>query len=145
MSSDNPELSSELSLSETEGDDDVDKNDERSKDEDGDIVDDDSSSNDEDEDNVKDNEDSNNSNDDNVDDSVDDNSDGDDDIQIELGLPNHIKDCFKEQCDKFELHPCSSFLAQLIVDEGADFEGDPLININDLKQLEGNLPQDDLE
>ena len=29
--------------------------------------------------------------------------------------------------------------------EGVDFKGDPLIDMSDLKELEGNLPQDDLK
>jgi len=29
--------------------------------------------------------------------------------------------------------------------EGVDFEGDSLIVMNDLKELEGNLPQDELK
>lgn len=135
LSSDNSDLSSEMSVSETEGDDavNVDDNVDTSNDEDEENVDD----NDEDEENVDDNDDGN------VDNNSDGDSDGDDDIQIELGLPNHIKECLNKQCANFELHPCSSFLVRLVVGEGVDFEGDSLIDLNDLKELEGNLPQDE--
>ena len=38
-----------------------------------------------------------------------------------------------------------SSLVHLIMGEGVYFEGDPLIDMSDLKALEGNLPQDDLK
>lgn len=60
-------------------------------------------------------------------------------------MPNHIKQCLNKECDEFELHPCGNFLVQLIMGEGVDFEGDSLIVMNDLKELEGNLPQDELK
>ena len=137
---------SEVSVSEAKGDDavSVDDDDNGSDDEDDDSVDDDDDdgSNDEVEGNVDDNDDSNSD-----DDSVDNNSDGDkdSDIQMELGLPKHIKECLNKECDEFELHPCGNFLVQLIMGKGVDFEGDSLIVMNDLKELEGNLPQDELK
>ena len=101
LSSDNSGCSdSEVSVSEAGSNDAVSiaDDDNGSDDEDDDSVDDDDDddddgSNDEDKGNVDDNDDSNSD-----DDSVDNNSDGarDSDIQIELGLPNHIKECLKE-------------------------------------------------
>ena len=146
LSSDNSGCSdSEVSVSEAGRNDavSIDDDDNGSDDEDDDSVDDDDDgSNDEVEGNVDDNDDSNSD-----DHSVDNNSDGarDSDIQIELGLPNHIKECLNKECDEFELHPCGNFLVQLIMGEGVDFEGDSLIVMNDLKELEGNLPQDELK
>ena len=133
LSSDNSGcVDSEVSVSEAGSDDEHDDS----------VDDDDDGSNDEVEGNVDDNDVSNSD-----DDSVDNNSDGarDSDIQIELGLPNHVKECLNKECDEFELHPCSNFLVQLIMGEGVDFEGDSLIVMNDLKELEGNLPQDELK
>lgn len=97
LSSDNSGCSdSEVSVSEAGSNDavSIDDDDNGSDDEDDDSVDDDDDgSNDEVEGNVDDNDDSNSD-----DHSVDNNSDGarDSDIQIELGLPNHIKECLKE-------------------------------------------------
>ena len=60
-------------------------------------------------------------------------------IPIKLGLPDHIKEYFKKHCVNFELHPCTTSLVQLIMGKAVDFEGDPLLDMNDFKELEGNL------
>ena len=67
------------------------------------------------------------------------------DILIVLGLPSQIKDYRNKDCANFECHPCTSSLVHLIMGEGVDLEGDSLIDMSDLKVLEGNLPQDDLK
>ena len=67
------------------------------------------------------------------------------DILIVLGFPSQIKDYLNKGCANFECHPCTSSLVHLIMGEGVDFEGDPLIDVSDLRALEGSLPQDDLK
>ena len=64
-------------------------------------------------------------------------------IDIHLGLPHDIRALFNDHCPEFQVHSCSSLLAQLIVSGGVDFEGDSLINTNDLKELDGNAPGDE--
>ncbi|EDO30671.1 predicted protein [Nematostella vectensis] len=67
------------------------------------------------------------------------------DILIQLGLPEEIKNNLKEHCTEFECNTCTSTLVQLIIGEGVEFEGDPLINMRDLKEVEGKLPKDKMK
>ena len=106
-------------------------------DDDGSVSDDDSS-----EDSGSDDDCTDGSNDDNekIADSYQESSSGDghgcnSDILIVLGLPSQIKDCLSKDCVNFECHPCMSSLVHLIMGEGVDFEGDPLIDMSDLKAL----------
>lgn len=64
-------------------------------------------------------------------------------IQIQLGLPHDIQVLLNDHCAELEVAPYSSLLAQLIVSGGIEFDGDPLINANDLKELDGKAPGDD--
>lgn len=64
-------------------------------------------------------------------------------IQICPGLPYDVTALLNNHCVEFQVPSCSSLLAQLILSGGVDFEGNPLIDTKDLKELEGNSPQDD--
>ena len=55
---------------------------------------------------------------------------------IHLGLPEEIRKCFDNSIN-VNLHPSSSYLAQLIVNGSMEFGGDTLISLSDLKELDG--------
>ena len=63
-------------------------------------------------------------------------------IQIQQGLPGHIRAILNDHCTEFQIPPFSSLMAELIISEAIDFKGDPLIDIRDLKGLEGKAAAD---
>jgi len=64
-------------------------------------------------------------------------------IQIQQGLPDHIRAILNDHCTEFQIPPFSSLMAGLIISEAIDFKGDPLIDIRDLKELEGKAVEDE--
>ena len=64
-------------------------------------------------------------------------------IQIQQGLPDHIRAILNDQCTEFQIPPFSSLMAELIISKAIDFKGDPLIDIRDLKDLEGKAAEDE--
>ena len=64
-------------------------------------------------------------------------------IQIQQGLPDHIRAILNDHCTEFQTPPFSSLMAELIISEAIDFKGDRLIDIRDLKGLEGKAAADE--
>ena len=54
-------------------------------------------------------------------------------MRLQIGVLRYLN----KDCANFECHPCTSSLVHLIMGEGVDFEGDPLIDMSDLKALGG--------